>query len=66
MMMPKPVHEVAVPAAWPSGLSQVMQAYEACRNCEAEVLGADRLVRAEFHPIAARVLPRRSRIQPHQ
>ena len=54
---------VTVPAAWPTGLSQVTQAYEACRRSEAYEVCADWLKRApRFHPIAARVLPQRSRI----
>ena len=35
-----------VPAAWPSGLSHVSQAYGACRRCEVEQACADWLERA--------------------
>ncbi len=37
---------VTVPAAWPSGLSQFTQAYEACQRCDADEVCADWLVRA--------------------
>ena len=56
---------VTVPAAWPSGTSQLMQAYAACQRCVAEDTCADFLAHApEFHPIAAGVLPQRGRIYP--
>ena len=56
---------VTVPAAWPSGMAQFAQAYEACRRCDADEVCADWLKRApEFHPSAARVLPERRRIHP--
>ena len=37
---------VTVRAAWPTGLSQVTQAYEACRRSEANEVCADWLKRA--------------------
>ena len=52
---------VTVPAAWPSGTSQLMQAYAACQRCVAEDTCADFLAHApdsiqlppEFCPNAA-------------
>lgn len=35
-----------VPAAWPSGLSQLSQTYEVCRRCDADKLCADWLKKA--------------------
>lgn len=35
----------SVPAAWPTGMSQLTQAYEACRRCDAEEVCADWLKR---------------------
>ena len=46
MMARKTGREATVAAAWPSGLSQVSQAYEAWRRCEAEEACANRLFRA--------------------
>ena len=37
---------VTVPAAWPTGMAQFTQAYEACRRCEADEVCADWLARA--------------------
>ncbi len=72
--MPKPKPDLArnfsamvqkmgtpVAAAWPSGMSQLTQAYEACRRCDADAVCADWLERApnsiqlppEFCPNAA-------------
>lgn len=34
-----------VPAAWPSGMASLTQAYEACRRCEAEEVCTDWLAR---------------------
>ncbi len=32
---------VTVPAAWPTGVSQLTQAYEACRRCDADEICTD-------------------------
>jgi len=37
--------EVTVPAAWPTGLLQLTQTYDACRRCDAEEFCADWLKR---------------------
>ena len=37
---------VTVPAAWPTGMAQFAQAYEACQRCDADEVCADWLKRA--------------------
>lgn len=32
---------VPVPAAWPTGMAQLTQAYEACRRCKGDEVCAD-------------------------
>ena len=63
---------VTVPAAWPSGLSQFTQAYEACQRCDADEVCADWLARApefiqsppEFCPNRAE-FTRTNKLKPH-
>jgi hypothetical protein len=48
---------VTVPAAWPSGVSALAQAVDACQRSDSEQVSTDWLARAQSNSAAAGFLP---------
>jgi hypothetical protein len=48
---------VTVPAAWPTGVSALAQAVDACQRSDTEQVRSDWLARAQFNRAAAGFLP---------
>jgi acetyl-CoA acetyltransferase len=48
---------MTVPAAWPSGVSALAQAVDACQRSDSEQLSTDWLARVQSNRVAAGFLP---------